>query len=82
MSRPSSARKRNQRPSGYRPCACRDCFETAIGEAGALCWACQEAGCEGDGECQAPGAYGIEHLDDLREEPEIGSSPAPSVRPR
>lgn len=31
--------------SGYVPCACRDCFETAIGEPGALCHSCKEAGC-------------------------------------
>jgi hypothetical protein len=31
---------------GYCDCACRDCFEIAIGEAGkALCSACEEAGC-------------------------------------
>lgn len=46
------------RSSGYRPCACRDCFEIAIGEAGAMCHACEDAGCSGDGECSAPGAYG------------------------
>ena len=44
--------------SGYRPCACRDCFEIAIGDVGALCWECDEAGCEKGGECEAPGAYG------------------------
>lgn len=31
--------------SGYRSCACRDCFEIAIGEAGAVCSACEDAGC-------------------------------------
>jgi len=31
--------------SGYRDCACRDCFNIAIGECGALCWECYEAGC-------------------------------------
>jgi hypothetical protein len=42
--------------SGYRPCACRDCFEIAIGEEGALCWACEEAECsdQGDEECNVP----------------------------
>lgn len=45
--------------AGYVPCGCRDCFEIAIGEPGALCWACEEAGCDG-GECQAPGAYGCD----------------------
>jgi hypothetical protein len=48
--------------SGYVDCACRDCFEIALGEAGtALCSECQEAGCTpNDGECLAPGAYGVE----------------------
>jgi len=47
---------------GYVPCACRDCME--IGTAGeALCHECEAAGCEGDTECQAPGAYGIDELD-------------------
>lgn len=49
--------------SSYRPCACRDCFETAIGEPGAMCHECEEAGCEPDSECQAPGAYGGEETD-------------------
>ncbi len=44
--------------SGYRPCACRDCMEIAIGELGAVCWECEEAQCDVDRECQAPGAYG------------------------
>lgn len=44
--------------TGYTPCACRDCFETAIGLAGvALCHDCETAGCDG-GECQSPTAYG------------------------
>lgn len=45
--------------SGYRDCACRDCFEIAIGERGALCHACQAADCTAfEGECRAAGAYG------------------------
>lgn len=44
--------------SGYRPCACRDCMETVIGGPGAMCWECEEAGCEPNKECQAEGAYG------------------------
>lgn len=33
--------------SGYTDCACRDCFEIAIGVEGeAMCHACEEAGCE------------------------------------
>jgi hypothetical protein len=32
--------------SGYTACACRDCFEIAIGEPGkAFCSECEEAGC-------------------------------------
>jgi hypothetical protein len=69
MSRPARGKARPAPVSGYRPCGCRDCFEIAIGLPGAFCWACREAGCPGDGECQAPGAYGIDHLDDLREDP-------------
>ncbi len=30
---------------GYKPCACRDCFEVAIGYGRPLCHACKEAGC-------------------------------------
>jgi len=38
---------------GYTACACRDCFEIAIGKQGkALCNECEEAGCAvGNGEC-------------------------------
>jgi hypothetical protein len=46
--------------SGYRPCACPDCFEIAIGDEGAMCHECEAAGCTGDGECEAAGAYGGE----------------------
>lgn len=42
--------------SGYVACSCRDCFETAIavgdGVPAMCCWACEEAGCECDGECR------------------------------
>lgn len=52
----------------YRDCACRDCFEIAIGVQGALCSDCEEAGCLAcdchnpdcgctHGECCAPNAY-------------------------
>lgn len=44
--------------SGYRPCACRDCMEIAIGTEGAFCWECEEGGCEIGTECQAESAYG------------------------
>jgi hypothetical protein len=46
---------------GYSPCGCRDCFEIAIGEIGhpdTLCWECEEAECQPNEECEAPGAYG------------------------
>ncbi|HET9954119.1 MAG TPA: hypothetical protein VFQ61_06430 [Polyangiaceae bacterium] len=54
--------------TGYVPCACRDCFEIAIGLPGeALCSSCEEAGCECDGgECQSEGAYS--ELESLEEE--------------
>lgn len=59
--------------TGYRPCACRDCFETAIGGPGAMCHDCEDAGCEGERECLASGAYGGE-----LEEPE--PTPAEAIR--
>jgi hypothetical protein len=31
--------------SGYRYCACRDCTEIIVGEEGAFCALCKEAGC-------------------------------------
>jgi hypothetical protein len=46
--------------SGYRPCACRDCMEVAIGDAGSMCHHCVDAGCDSNRECQAAGAYGGE----------------------
>jgi hypothetical protein len=48
---------------GYTDCACRDCFEVAIGKPGvALCHGCEEAGCEAckETECSRPGAYGCD----------------------
>lgn len=52
--------------TGYVDCACRDCFDTAIGTAGeALCSHCEEAGCEcGAGECQREDAYGMDDQQD------------------
>jgi hypothetical protein len=50
-------------PSGYKDCACRDCFDIAIGEDGeaALCNLCAEAGCEpNNGECERTDAYGAD----------------------
>lgn len=46
--------------SGYVSCACRDCMEIAIGAPGAFCHECEDAGCEGERECQAAEAYGGE----------------------
>jgi len=45
---------------GYADCACPDCMEIAISDKGepAFCNDCVKAGCDGEGECQAPGAYG------------------------
>ena len=53
---------------GYVDCACPNCFEIAIGEAGkAFCNSCEECDCDGDGDCQADhcsgcGAY-AEHAE-------------------
>lgn len=46
--------------SGYVDCACRDCFDIAIGDLGeAMCSDCEESGCEAnDGECERSDAYG------------------------
>ena len=49
---------------GYTACACRDCFEIAIGEPGeAFCSCCEDAGCPDyqgqpgmSQECQRPDA--------------------------
>lgn len=49
--------------SGYRDCACRDCFEIAIGEKGAMCSECKKAECEPDEDCKAPHAYGQTCMD-------------------
>jgi len=58
----------------YTYCACRDCAEIAVGESGeAFCHACEDAGCEGDGECEAEGAYGCNK--------EPGSEPEPAFCP-
>lgn len=43
-------------PSGYTPCACRDCMEISID--GGMCHECEEHDCEPDTECNAPHAYG------------------------
>ena len=46
--------------SGYTPCACRDCMETAISDdmrKPEMCHECQDAGCEHDSECQGEHSY-------------------------
>ncbi len=53
-------RREDKEASGYRDCACRDCFNVAVGVSGAVCSDCEDAQCDVDGECQAPGAYGGE----------------------
>lgn len=43
--------------SGYRDCSCAMCFGIAIGEYDgsiALCHSCEDAGCDGEGDCQVP----------------------------
>ena len=50
--------------SGYVQCGCRECMEIAIGEPGDMCTDCEDAGCEPDEECQAPGAYGSDEEGD------------------
>lgn len=50
---PYRSRKKVQEPSGYVDCACRDCFEVAIGKHGDMCWECEAAGCEPHSECKA-----------------------------
>jgi hypothetical protein len=52
---------------GYCDCACRDCFNVAIGKPGkALCHGCEHAGCEAgaERECQRMDAYGCEDADE------------------
>lgn len=44
--------------TGYIDCACRDCFEIAIGPVGAMCAECGEAGCDAFyTECRRSDAY-------------------------
>jgi hypothetical protein len=52
--------------SGYRPCTCRDCFETAIGnydDAVCLCNECEDAGCDGEGNSECCCEPDLEELD-------------------
>lgn len=46
--------------SAYVPCLCRDCMEIVLATDPAFCHHCEDAGCPGDRECQASGAYGGE----------------------
>jgi hypothetical protein len=60
--------------SGYVNCACRDCFEIAIGDDDdfvtndddkTLCWECAEAGCDATGasECCCAACEGRQESD-------------------
>ncbi len=51
--------------SGYCPCACRDCFEVAIGngDGPALCWECEESGCDDSGESECCAECGYDSTD-------------------
>lgn len=47
--------------SGYSSCKCPDCFEIAISDDISnpdFCPDCEEAGCDGEDECQCEHAYG------------------------
>ncbi len=45
--------------SGYCPCACRDCFDGP-----ALCWECEESGCDDSGESECCAECGYDSTDD------------------
>lgn len=54
--------------NGYIDCACRDCFDIAIGPIGALCAECAEAGCDAYYcDCQRADAYGCSDESDESE---------------
>lgn len=57
--------------TGYVHCKCRDCFDIAIAgdddADGTFCSDCEEAGCDGDGECQREDAYGMDPEEDEAE---------------
>ena len=57
---PAASEATVEASGGYADCACPDCMEIAISDKGepAFCNDCVKAGCDGEGECQAPGAYG------------------------
>jgi hypothetical protein len=58
--------------NGYTDCACRDCFEIAIGEPGeAFCGACELAGCE-----DHQGVEGMSQECQVEPEPEAPECPA------
>lgn len=49
---------------GYTDCPCRDCMEISMDHE--MCSDCEAAGCDGTGECSAPGAYeGCEKINEL-----------------
>jgi hypothetical protein len=38
---------------GYSPCQCPGCLEVSLTSREPwLCWECEEAGCDGEGDCQ------------------------------
>ena len=45
----------------YRTCSCEPCPEIAIGQAGALCGDCEDAGCSPD-ECRREDEIFAEHF--------------------
>lgn len=53
--------------SGYCDCDCATCFEIAIGdenESPVFCNSCEEAGCDGDGECQVECDHETQNVND------------------
>lgn len=52
--------------SGYCDCACPECFEIAFydddGGVPGLCWACEEAGCDGESSCEVVPEYESEEV--------------------
>ena len=52
-----SSKREENKVTGYTYCACRDCFEIAIGEDPVMCNECEDAGCEMDEDCQREDAY-------------------------
>ncbi len=51
----ATEKKNAPKTSGVFSCGCRDCFEVVYGMPGDFCSECEDAGCEPDKECCAPG---------------------------